>query len=63
MAADKVLEALRGTGGTVLKTSLDRSQEQKLRDALADAHSAQPPAADAPPAPYPQGSGSPSPVG
>jgi uncharacterized membrane protein len=63
MTTDKVLEALRGTGGTVLKTSLDRTQEQKLRDALADAHGALPPAADAPPAPYPQGSGSPSPVG
>ncbi len=68
MTADKVLEALRGTGGTVLKTSLDRTQEQKLRDALADAHGSLPPAADAPPAetppaPYPQGSGSPSPVG
>ena len=68
MTADKVLEALRGTGGTVLKTSLDRTQEQKLREALADAHGSLPAAADAapegePPAPYPQGSGSPSPVG
>lgn len=54
VTGDKVLEAIRGTGGTVLKTSLDRSQEQKLRDALADAHGA-------PPAP--QGSGAPSPVG
>ncbi|WP_089177445.1 DUF1269 domain-containing protein [Bosea sp. AS-1] len=60
VTGDKVLEALRGTGGTVLKTSLDQSQEQKLRDALADAHAAAP-AADAPPAP--QGSGAPSPVG
>jgi uncharacterized membrane protein len=35
MTADKVLEAIRGTGGTVLKTSLDHSKEQALRDALA----------------------------
>jgi uncharacterized membrane protein len=60
MTGDKVLEAIRGTGGTVLKTSLDRSREQKLRDALADAHGAAP-APDAPPAP--QGAGAPSPVG
>jgi uncharacterized membrane protein len=32
---DKVLEAVKGTGGTVLKTSLDDSKEQALRDALA----------------------------
>ena len=35
MSADKVLDALQGTGGTVLKTSLDHSKEQALRDALA----------------------------
>ena len=35
MTADKVLEALKGTGGLVLKTSLDRQKEQALRDALA----------------------------
>ena len=35
MTGDKVLEAVRGTGGVVLKTSLDHTQEQKLRDALA----------------------------
>jgi uncharacterized membrane protein len=35
MTGDKVLEAIKGTGGVVLKTSLDHSQEQKLRDALA----------------------------
>lgn len=68
MTADKVMEALRGTGGTVLKTSLDLTQEQKLRDTLADAHGSLPSAADASPAeaspaPYPQGSGSSSPVG
>ena len=35
MTADKVLDAIKGTGGVVLKTSLDHSQEQTLRDALA----------------------------
>jgi uncharacterized membrane protein len=35
MTADKVLEAIHGTGGTVLKTSLDHTREQALRDALA----------------------------
>jgi len=34
MTADKVLEAIQGTGGLVLKTSLDHSKEQALRDAL-----------------------------
>ncbi|QEL24014.1 DUF1269 domain-containing protein [Bosea sp. F3-2] len=63
VTGDKVLEAIRGTGGTVLKTSLDHTQEQKLRDALADAHGATPPAAHTPPEPYPQGTGAPSPVG
>lgn len=62
VTGDKVLEAIRGTGGTVLKTSLDHTQEQKLRDALADAHGAAP-ATDTPPEPYPQGTGAPSPVG
>ena len=62
VTGDKVLEAIRGTGGTVLKTSLDRSQEQKLRDALADAHGTTPPATE-PPVPYPQGTGAPTPVG
>ena len=32
---DKVLEALKGTGGTVLQTSLDDSKEKALRDAIA----------------------------
>jgi uncharacterized membrane protein len=58
MTGDKVLEAIRGTGGTVLKTSLDHSQEQKLRDALASTG-----AAASVPAPAPEGSGAPSPVG
>lgn len=62
MTGDKVLEAIRGSGGTVLKTSLDHSREQQLRDALADVHRT-PPEADAPPAPYPQGTGAPTPVG
>jgi uncharacterized membrane protein len=35
MTGDKVLEAIKGTGGTVLKTSLDHTKEQALRDALA----------------------------
>ena len=35
MTTDKVLDALKGTGGLVLKTSLDRQKEQALRDALA----------------------------
>jgi uncharacterized membrane protein len=35
MTADKVLEDLKGVGGTVLRTSLDHTKEQALRDALA----------------------------
>ena len=35
VTGDKVLEAVKGTGGTVLKTSLDDSKEKALRDALA----------------------------
>lgn len=34
MTTDKVLEAITGTGGTVLKTSLDHTKAQALRDAL-----------------------------
>lgn len=37
MTADKVLEAIKGTGGTVLRTSLDRGKEEALRAALTDA--------------------------
>jgi uncharacterized membrane protein len=37
MTDDKVLEELKGVGGKVLRTSLDRSREQQLRDALAGA--------------------------
>ncbi|MBL8541873.1 MAG: DUF1269 domain-containing protein, partial [Betaproteobacteria bacterium] len=34
VTADKVLEQLAGTGGTVLKTSLTHEDEQKLQAAL-----------------------------
>lgn len=51
VTGDKVLEALKGTGGVVLKTSLDHSREQALRDALAGATAAAPEA------------GAPTPVG
>src|SRR5215471_19061517 len=34
MTPDKVLDELRGTGGTVLKTSLSHEDEAKLQDAL-----------------------------
>lgn len=37
MTGDKVLEAVKGTGGTVLKTSLDHTKEKALREALAAA--------------------------
>jgi uncharacterized membrane protein len=30
-----VLDAIKGTGGVVLKTSLDHTKEQALRDAIA----------------------------
>jgi uncharacterized membrane protein len=36
--ADKVIEEVRGIGGTVLRTSFDHTREQELREALA-AHS------------------------
>jgi uncharacterized membrane protein len=35
MTTDKVLDAIKGSGGTVLQTSLDHTKEQALRDALA----------------------------
>ena len=35
MTGDKVLEAMKGTGGVVLKTSLDHTKEQALKDAIA----------------------------
>jgi uncharacterized membrane protein len=37
MTADKVLKEIKDAGGTVLKTSLDDTREQALRDALASA--------------------------
>ena len=37
MTTDKVLDAVKGSGGTVLQTSLDHAKEQALRDALAAA--------------------------
>ena len=40
VTADKVLEGLKGEGGKVMKTSLDHTKEQALRDAIA----AKPPA-------------------
>lgn len=40
MTTDKVLAAIKGYGGVVLKTSLDETKEQVLRNALASAHSA-----------------------
>jgi uncharacterized membrane protein len=47
MTADKVLKEIKDAGGVVLKTSLDESKEQILRDALAKATVAEtpPPAA------------------
>jgi uncharacterized membrane protein len=35
MTTDKVLEDLQGVGGTVLRTSLDHTKENALREALA----------------------------
>ncbi|WP_371422541.1 DUF1269 domain-containing protein [Tardiphaga sp.] len=37
MTEDKLLDELKGVGGKVLRTSLDHSKEQQLRDALAEA--------------------------
>ncbi|MCO5063894.1 MAG: DUF1269 domain-containing protein [Rhizobiaceae bacterium] len=41
MTADKVLKQIEGFGGVVLKTSLDETKEQVLRDAL-KGHSSEP---------------------
>ena|SRR5271165_5566606 len=46
MTADKVLDDLKGVGGTVLRTSFDYTREEALREALA-AHVAAAPAAPA----------------
>ena len=37
MTTDKVLAALQGEGGTVIRTSFDESKEEALRTALASA--------------------------
>ena len=42
MTADKVLKEIQGAGGTVLKTSLDDTKEQLLRDALVKVAADQP---------------------
>ncbi|KRD96283.1 hypothetical protein ASE63_11330 [Bosea sp. Root381] len=60
VTGDKVLEAIKGTGGVVLKTSLDHDREQALRDALAATTGT---AAPRPDGPAPEGAGAPSPVG
>lgn len=44
---DKVLDQLRGVGGTILRTSLDHSREDKLRAALAGAAALDPAASAA----------------
>lgn len=40
MTTDKVLAAIKGYGGVVLKTSLDETKEHTLRNALQSAHAA-----------------------
>ena len=40
MTTDKVLAALRGAGGTVLRSSFDETKEEALRGALADVRAA-----------------------
>ena len=42
VTTDKVLEGLRGEGGTVLQTSLDHTKEAALREALAGIQAASP---------------------
>jgi uncharacterized membrane protein len=44
MTTDKVLEDLKGVGGTVITTSFDHAQEEKLREALAGVAPPAPPA-------------------
>jgi uncharacterized membrane protein len=51
MTTDKVLAALQGEGGTVLRTSLDHTNEEALRRALAGAVASQPPAGTQPATP------------
>jgi uncharacterized membrane protein len=45
MTTDKVLAALQGEGGTVLRTSFDETKEEALRAALAGATQSPPPTA------------------
>jgi uncharacterized membrane protein len=40
MTTDKVLAALRGAGGTVMRSSFDETKEEALREALADMQAA-----------------------
>ena len=40
MTTDKVLAALRGAGGTVLRSSSDETKEEDLRAALANVRAA-----------------------
>ncbi len=47
VTADKVLERLKGEGGTVMKTSLDHTKEAALQAALAEAKAAVPATAHA----------------
>ena len=47
VTADKVLERLKGEGGTVMKTSLDHTKEAALQAALAEAKAAIPDTAHA----------------
>ena len=47
VTADKVLERLKGEGGTVMKTSLDHTKEAALQAALAEAKAAIPTTAHA----------------
>ena len=41
MTADKVMAELRGTGGTILRSSFDETKDEALRAALASAQAAQ----------------------
>jgi uncharacterized membrane protein len=45
VTADKVLEGLRGEGGTVMRTSLDHTKEAALQAALAGIQASAPPSA------------------
>lgn len=51
VTGDKVLEALKGVGGTILQTSLDHTKEEALRKALEAAPELAPEAPAAPAAP------------